>query len=91
MSDAQLLARIDENVKYLRERFDDHKRAFDMHVIKDDKIVQDFIRPLWEESQQRKGGEKSNRIVAFAGGFFINVIIAGATAYAAVKSIVAIK
>lgn len=51
----ELLIRIDENVKYLRESLDDHREAFDDHVAADENLKKDFILPLWNESQQRQG------------------------------------
>lgn len=86
-----LLARIDENVKYLRESFDEHKEAFDAHVNKDAEIVKEFIRPLWEESQQRRGMSTFNRVSAVIFGFFVTTGISAVTAWAAVKALAAGK
>lgn len=91
MTDPELLVRIDENVKYLRGSFDEHKEQFDEHVKEDKAIIKEYLRPLWEESQQRKGAERSSKLVAFFVGFIINVTIAGATAYAAIRALVVPK
>jgi hypothetical protein len=56
--DEDLLARIDENVKYLRLSFDDHKKDFKEHIHHDEKIETDFIKPLWEAHNRQAGATK---------------------------------
>ena len=58
MPDSNLLIRIDENVKYLIKARAEDKAAFDAHVVHDDKVSQDYLKPLWEESQRRAGAAK---------------------------------
>lgn len=58
MPDSSLLIRIDENVKYLIKARQEDKEAFTAHVAHDAKITEDYLKPLWEESQQRKGAAK---------------------------------
>lgn len=80
------LARIDENVKYLRESFDEHKEHFDEHVKKDERLLNEFTRPLWEESLLRKGADKNRNYMGALAGWCINAGIAFAAAWAAVKA-----
>jgi len=51
MADIDLLTEMYTDVKYIKD-------ALTMHIAKDEKIQQEFLRPLWEESQQRKGAAK---------------------------------
>lgn len=53
-----LLIRIDENVKSLIKAREEDRQAFLAHVAHDAKVTEDYLKPLWEESQQRKGAEK---------------------------------
>lgn len=87
MTDPDLLIRIDENVKYLRKGFDDHKLAFDAHVAEDKKIVNEFLRPLWENHQQDIGASRTRGMGGLLIGFCINACIAVTAAWAAVKGI----
>lgn len=87
MQDPDLLIRIDENVKYLRKGFDEHKVAFVAHVEEDKKIVHEYLRPLWENHQQDIGAKKTRGLGGLLLGFFINAAIATTAAIAAVKGI----
>ena len=66
-----LLARIDENVKYLRQSFDDH-------VIEYESVKRDYIKPLWEERLERKGSLRFGSFIYT----FIMAAIAAAAGYA---------
>ena len=85
--DAELLARIDENVKYLVKARVEDKAAFDAHVEKDEKIVNEFIRPLWENRQQNIGAASARNYGGQLIGYGINAIIAVTAAWAAVKGL----
>ncbi len=85
--DNELLARIDENVKYLVKARQEDKEAFDEHVRKDEKIVTDYIKPLWEKSQQDIGAASQRNKGSAALGYVINAVIAGVAAIAAVKGL----
>ena len=85
--DNELLARIDENVKYLVKARQEDKEAFDEHVRKDEKIVTDYIKPLWEKSQQDIGAARQRSFGGAAIGYVINACIAGIAAIAAVKGL----
>jgi len=54
MSESQILAMLD-HIKDVGERTE---KKLDDHIIRDENITKEFIRPLWEESQQRKGAAK---------------------------------
>jgi len=81
MTDSQLLPRIDENVKYLRQSFDEHKAAFEAHVKKDEQISKDFILPLWNAHQQQVGGFRFGGII----GNIVTGLVAGLGVYLGVK------
>lgn len=85
--DTDLLARIDENVKYLVKARQEDREAFEEHVKKDEKIVNDFIRPLWEKGQQDIGAARQRNLGSAALGYVINACIAGIAAIAAVKGL----
>lgn len=61
--DSALIIEISQNVKYLRESFDEHKSSFREHIAHDDKIVQEYIRPLWEAHQQQKGALNAGKVM----------------------------
>lgn len=87
MAVEQMIARIDENVKYLIKARQEDKASFDQHVSDDKKIVNDFIRPLWEKSQQDIGAARQRSAGGTWAGFLINAGIAIAAAWAAVKGL----
>ncbi len=87
MTDPDLLARIDENVKYLVKARQEDKAEFDEHVRDDKKVVNDFLRPLWEKSQQDIGAARQRSTGGALAGYAINAGIAIAAAWAAVKGL----
>lgn len=52
------LAEVSSDVKYTRDNLDEHKSALTKHIEHDELVTKEFLRPLWEESQQRKGAAK---------------------------------
>jgi hypothetical protein len=83
--ETEIIARIDENVKYLRESFDEHKESFNQHVQHDNQIANDYIKPLWEERNQRIGAANYRKAGSVVLGWAINAGIAVAAAWAAVR------
>lgn len=87
MVDPDMLARVDENVKYLVKARQEDKAAFDAHVQKDEKVVNEFLRPLWEERQQNIGAARARGAGGAIMGYAVNAGIAMAAAWAAVKGL----
>jgi hypothetical protein len=87
MPDLEMLARIDENVKYLRATVDTNYSVLKDHMAKDEQISRDFLKPLWEAHQQDIGAEKNRGVLGAVGGYFINAGIAIAAAWAAVRGL----
>lgn len=61
--DSALIIEISQNVKYLRQSFDEHKLVFKEHVEHDDNIAQEYIKPLWEAHQQQKGAINAGKVM----------------------------
>ena len=87
MTDPDLLIRIDENVKYLVKARQEDKAAFDAHVLKDDKIVADYIKPLWEQRQQDIGARRAKNWGITALDKALTIIISVTATIAAIKGI----
>lgn len=81
------IVRIDENVKYLRQSFEEHQTAFKEHTQKDERIINEFVRPLWEKSLQAEGAEKTRNKGSVFIGYALNAGIAVTAAWAAVKGL----
>ena len=54
MADAEIIALLD-HIKDIGERTE---KKLDEHIDRDESIVREFVRPLWEESQRRLGAAK---------------------------------
>lgn len=80
MPDLDLLTEIHVDVKYIRKTLDEH-------IVEDKDIRKDFIKPLWEEYQQRQGEKTARRAGSMLIGYAINACIAITAAWAAVKAL----
>lgn len=70
------------------------RREYDAHVERDEEIVEKYIRPLWEKSQQDIGAQaatqritKHRQLSGVVAGWAINAGISIIAAWAAVKGI----
>lgn len=68
MAELDLLTEIHSDVKYI-------KKTLDEHIVKDDKIVQDYIKPLWESHQQRIGAAGLAGLMYSVVGSVVTVIV----------------
>lgn len=72
MAVEEMIARIDENVKNLVKYREEDRQAFAAHTAKDEKTNAEFLLPLWNESQQRKGaGKLAALLYTTIGGAFV--------------------
>lgn len=68
MPDLDLLTEMHTDVKYIRKTLEDH-------IERDDKIAQDYLKPLWEAHQQQRGAAKLMVLLyTVAGGAIVGAI-----------------
>ncbi len=71
MADAEILAMLD-HIKDIGERTE---KKLDEHITRDENLTKEFVRPLWEEAQQRKGAAKLAAVLyTMVGGSIVGMI-----------------
>lgn len=70
MPDAEIIALLD-HIKDIGERTED---KLDQHIERDEKTNKEFLLPLWEDHQQRKGAAKlAAALYTIIGGLVVGV------------------
>ena len=68
MADAEVIALL----AHIRDTGERTEKKLDEHILRDESISKDFVLPLWNESQQRKGA----RAIAGAAYAVISGVVA---------------
>lgn len=83
MSDPETLALLG----HIRDIGERTERKLDNHIERDEKISNEFVLPVWNDYQQRKGKKETTDTNGKIAGYCINAGIAIVAAFAAVKGL----